>query len=276
MSTQERSVAPISKELLERVLALVGDQMILLGGQALAYWASYYGVPEPVAAITKDADFIGVREDVRRIAEGLKAAARFPHDRMRSSIVGRVELNISDTEYVHIDVIKQVYGAVSLDAVRARSYEATRGATTFRIMHPLDVLQGRLENVHGLKEKRDEHGIEQFRLAISMVRAFVLEQGDAELADQERPIVLKHLHRIERMALSDAGRKVAKRFGVHVADAVEFPALLSHKDFITKKLPQIIGLMSTLRIAELRLNGIDLPEPTLSAPNKRASGRTRG
>jgi hypothetical protein len=267
-------VAPISRELLERVLALVSDKMILVGGQALAFWASYYGIPEPVAAISKDADFIGVRDDVRRIAIGLKAAARYPHDKMKTSFVGRVELDVSDTEYVHIDVLRQVYGDVSVEAVRARSYEATRGSTTFRIMHPLDVLQGRLENVYGLKEKQDEHGIEQLKLAIGMVRAFVLEQGDAGSVDQERPIVLKHLQRIERMALSDAGRKVAERFGVHVADAMEIPRLLGHKDFVAKKLPQISGLMSAARIAELRQSGTELPEPS-PAPKKKSSGRTR-
>ena len=40
-------------------------------------------------------------------------------------------------------------------------------------MHPLDVLQGRVENVYGLVEKQDEHGIAQLQLAIGMVRVFL-------------------------------------------------------------------------------------------------------
>jgi hypothetical protein len=273
MSAEQRSVAPISKELLERVLALVGNQMILVGGQALAYWASYYGIPEPVAAVSKDADFIGVREDVRRIAVGLKAAARYPHERMNTSIIGRVELDISDTEYIHIDVLNHVYGDISVKAVRARSYEASRGATTFRVMHPLDVLQGRLENVHGLREKQDEHGLEQLRLAVSMVRAFLLDPPDSAPASQDQRITLKHVQRIERMALSDAGRKLAKRYGVRVADALEFPGLLDHEDFVTEKLPQLMRLMSESRVQELRDNKIAQPEATPPAARKRALRR---
>jgi hypothetical protein len=253
MNAEKRSVAPISKELLERVLVLVGDQMILVGGQALAYWASYYGIPEPIAAVSKDADFIGVRGDVRRIAVGLKAAARYPHERMNTSVIGRVELDVSETEYVHIDVLRRVYGDVSVEAVRARSYEATRGTTAFRVMHPLDVLQGRLDNVHGLRDKQDEHGLEQLRLAVSTVRAFLLEPPEGDLAIQDQRILMKHVQRIERMALSDAGRKVARRYGIHVADALEFPGLLDHESsFATKKLPQLIGLMSASRVQELR------------------------
>jgi hypothetical protein len=33
-------------------------------------------------------------------------------------------------------------------------------------MHPMDVLQGHLENVYGLSAKQEEHGVAQLRLAI--------------------------------------------------------------------------------------------------------------
>lgn len=46
-----------------------------------------------------------------------------------------------------------------------------------------------------------------------------------------------------KMALSDAGRKVAQRWGVHVADAID-PATYPNESFIKEQLPQIEGLMS--------------------------------
>jgi hypothetical protein len=68
-------------------------------------------------------------------------------------------------------------------------------------------------------------------------------------------VVLRHLARIETMALSDAGRKVAKRDGVHVADAID-PASVEHiKRFVSKKLPQLLKMMSAARRAELRGRG---------------------
>jgi hypothetical protein len=66
-----------------------------------------------------------------------------------------------------------------------------------------------------------------------------------------RPIALGHLARIERLALSDAGRKVAKRNAVHVADAID-PAPVKHiRPFMSRKLPQLLKLMSAQRRAEL-------------------------
>jgi hypothetical protein len=64
--------------------------------------------------------------------------------------------------------------------------------------------------------------------------------------------VLRHLARLETLALSDAGRKVAKRYGVHVADAID-PGPVGHiEHFVSKKLPQLLKLMSAARRTELR------------------------
>ena len=70
--------------------------------------------------------------------------------------------------------------------------------------------------------------------------------------DSARPVVLRHLARLERLALSDAGRKVAKRYGVHVADAIDPGPVVHIKSFMTKKLPQLLNLMSAARRIELR------------------------
>ena len=76
------------------------------------------------------------------------------------------------------------------------------------------------------------------------------------------------------MMLSDAGRKIAKRFGVHVADAMEFPGLASHSDFMTKKLPQIVACMSPARIEEWRKVAVLPAQPP--PPGPRSDRRTAG
>ena len=122
-------------------------------------------------------------------------------------------------------------------------------------MHPLDVLQGRLENVYGLVEKQDEHGIAQLQLAIVMVREFLRDIASQEAGllreTVRRPVTLRHLRRIEALALSDAGRKVAKRYNVHVADAIDPVPLLHIESFAAKKLPQLLPLMSSERQAQI-------------------------
>ena len=44
--------------------------------------------------------------------------------------------------------------------------------------------------------------------------------------------------------MSDAGRKVAKRYGVYVADAIDLSSVGHIEAFVSKKLPQLLKLMS--------------------------------
>jgi hypothetical protein len=228
--------------------------MILVGGQALAFWAAYYHTPAPTIAITKDVDLLGTRADVERLARGLDARAVFPQKKDITMLVGQVLKDLPGGNYVNIDVLFRVYGDIATEAIASRAVLAENPAGRFRVMHPLDVLQGRLENVHGLAAKQDEHGLAQLRLAIDMSRNFVADIASQEasgVAGSGRPVVLRHFARIETLALSDAGRKGARRYGVHVADAID-PALVGHiKPFVNKKLPRLLKLMSAARRAEL-------------------------
>lgn len=245
----------VPPELLERILELAGIDMILVGGQALAFWAAYYRTPAPAIAITKDVDLLGTKVDVERLARGLDAKAVFPHKIATTILVGQVLKDLPGGDYVNIDVMFRVYGNIATEAIASRAVLAENPAGRFRVMHPIDVLQGRLENVYGLSTKQDEHGVAQLRLAIDIVRTFVGDIALQEAAGADapaRPVVLGHLARLESLALSDAGRKVAKRFGVHVADAID-PGPASHiASFVSKKLPQLLKLMSAARRTDLR------------------------
>jgi len=246
--------AGVPPALLEQILKLAGTDMILVGGQALAFWAAYYHTPAPTIAITKDVDLLGTRTDVERLARGLDARAVFPQKKDITMLVGQVLKDLPGGNYVNIDVLFRVYGDIATEAIASRAVLAENPAGRFRVMHPLDVLQGRLENVHGLAAKQDEHGLAQLRLAIDMSRNFVADIASQEASGVDgsgRPVVLRHFARIESLALSDAGRKGAKRYGVHVADAID-PALVGHiKPFVSKKLPRLLKLMSAARRAEL-------------------------
>jgi hypothetical protein len=96
--------------LLVRILELAGNEMILVGGQALAFWAAYYSVPAPPTAVTKDVDFLGTRADVERLARGLGAKATFRRQRDLTMLTGQIEKELPGGNYVNIDVLSRVYG----------------------------------------------------------------------------------------------------------------------------------------------------------------------
>jgi hypothetical protein len=245
----------VTDELLELILRLAGTEMIVVGGQALAFWAAYYRMPTPEIAITKDVDLIGGAADVERLARGLDAKAQYPRRNGSSLLVGQVIKELPNGDYLNIDVMSGVYGDVATATLARRAVLAENPAGHFRIMHPIDVLQGRLDSVYALADKQNEHGIAQLQLAIHMTLRFVRDiasQDTGTTARSSRPIVLRHLARIETLALSDAGRKAARRYGVHVADAID-PTTVAHiKPFISKKLPQLRKLMSEMRRLELK------------------------
>lgn len=248
-----RTEAPVSADLLRKILELAGTEMILVGGQALAFWAAYYEVPAPAAAITKDVDLIGTRADVKRLARGLGGEALFAKRSGLTLLTGQVLKTLPGGDYVNIDVMFRIYGHVTAKALGERAVPAENAAGRFRVMHPVDVLQSRLENVYGLEEKQDEHGIAQLQLAIGVARRFISDVASQEAAANEspRPVALRHLARIEKMARSDAGRKVAKRFAVFVADAIDPTPVRHVKQFVSKKLPRLLPLMSPGRRAEV-------------------------
>lgn len=127
-----------------------------------------------------------------------------------------------------------------------RAVQVTFGTTRFQVMHPLDVLGSRLANLHQLQEKQNEKGALQLALAIKVARKFLQSEvalaSPADTATGRSPLQ-PLVSEIERLALSDAGRKVAARWGQHVADAID-PSLIPAGPFSIRKWPTLRPLMS--------------------------------
>lgn len=265
----EPSAKIVTPILFDRVLDAAGEDVILVGGQALSTWLMHFGIDETSLATTVDIDFIGTRADVKRIARGIGGKDIYPHEKALTALVGQVRLPLSERHHLHVDVMFRVFGGLSTESIAGRAVRLDRSGRAIRVLHPMDVLQGRLENVYGIQQKQDAHGIEQLRMAIDMVKVF-LQVTRANSGD-DRP-VLRHINRIEEMAMMDAGRKVAERFSMHVADAI-VPEIIQAPDFHAKRLPQLAALMSSARRHELGLPDTappGVPKKTVRASRKKS------
>lgn len=256
MSPPKRE-AILPREVIERVLDAAGTELIVVGGQSLAFWMDRYGISMPAgfSYVSRDLDLLApsadASADVRRLARALGGRAVLPRRRMAiTALVGQAVKDVSADEFFNVDVLHRVYGAGP--AVRSRAVDVRRpDGLRFRVMHPLDVLKSRVDNLHGLPEKRNELGVAQLVAAIEVARAFQREAAREEHA-KRRSSNLRHAAFIEKIAKADAGRKVARRHGIHVADAVEADAV-STRSFHEQALPRLARLMSPARRDELGL-----------------------
>jgi len=172
-----RAAAETPLTVVKRLLGAASETDVLVGGQALAMWIVKYGLqlPPDLPVVTRNTAFLtqsaAATAPVERFAQAINGKATFPRRLDMTALVGQVELAVSDTTYINVDVIFQLIGLDrALVPARAVRVELT-GATTFLVMHPLDVLKSRLANLHALREKQNDKGVAQLRLSIFSVGA---------------------------------------------------------------------------------------------------------
>ena len=252
--TKQQAVVP--PDVVGKLLAAAGPGLVLVGGQSLAVWMARYGVRMPggFEYVSKDVDFLAESaadsESVLRLARVLGGRSAFPRRRAAlTSLVGQAILDISDTEVFNVDVLHTMWGA-SREDVRARALSIRDGGLEYRVLHPLDVLKSRLDNLYGLPSKQTPLGKAQLIAGIEVAQAFLRETAALEPKEARRPATLRYVGFIEKLATDDAGKKVAMRYGIHVADAIE-PDAVRNKEFREKRLPQLVRLMSPSRRKEI-------------------------
>ena len=245
----KKTEAVTPPEVVDKLLRSAGQDLVLVGGQALGFWAQRYNLALPQEfAISADTDFLAKsaadRASVKRLARIIGGATFYPNQRALTSLVGQAYVDVSDDEFINVDVIHDVIG-IPPAAVRARAVKAALGKDSFLVMHPLDVLRSRLANLYKLIGKQNPKGVMQLAMGIDAAREFLRsEAGTMAPADiAVRSPLQGYVSEIERLAVEDAGRKVARRHGLHVADAID-PSLIPAGPFWTKRWPGLRKLMS--------------------------------
>ncbi len=212
--------ASFTTETLKQLLHAASADVVLVGGQALSFWVNYYAIDlsshHIVGAISRDADFLGERKDVKHIANGVSGKAIYPSERVMTAIAGQVVMRLDHNEYLNIDVIHRVVG-IDANAVRKRALPAEFDGVPFRVMHPLDVLKSRIENLATLQVKQTPEGITQARLALQVANKFIA--AIAGNADGQKS-ALKAIEAIVNIAKSSAGCKCAREFGIDFFQAI--------------------------------------------------------
>ena len=223
--------APLTAQDVTLLLGAMPPQMVLVGGQALAFWMDYYGVrPGAGAEITSDGDVLGTIEEARLLAQQLGGKLRVPAPRALTALVAQVRLPLpSDARERNIDVLHKLYDLGGLRkssdftrrAVgRARVIQLESGIR-FRVLHPMDLLASRVNNAAGLLDIKGRHVLTQLQWAIKVMQRALL--GAAKSGDITR--IGAMMQEVQRLARASAGRALYRAHAIEVFDAIPAKAL---------------------------------------------------
>jgi hypothetical protein len=248
--------AYMPQELIERVLESASTDVVLVGGQALAFWMGHYGLrgPANLPAISRDVDFFtrdaANHKPLAAFARTIRGRAEILPDRAISALIGSAIAPAGDDRIYNVDLLHAVIG-ITREQLEANAVDVTLpdGKTRFRVMHPLDVLKSRNANLHKLVEKQDDIGQLQFALAIEVSRKFfeqelerIAQDPNLSATDKDRA-AFDLIGDLQQDASDDAARKNADRYGLFLADAI--PAwLISAPVFWEKQWPYLRERMS--------------------------------
>ena len=210
----------------------VGKPFILIGGQAVNYWAETYLSQEPELAdwwpfTSEDIDFQGGRDDVSLIAKSLGVIARFPHKIEMTALAGIVPFKIGDLQ-ANIEVVRLIPGLPN-NKIEEWSVTARKGGKEIRVLDPISLLccKAKLALAVDQKNRRD---VEHLRIMVVCVRAFLRETlRGVEAGELSTRGWLAAVERVLKLAESATGRKAAKKFELNWQDALPTEEIVRSK-----------------------------------------------
>lgn len=249
----ERDVeAPLAPEDVARILSVCSPEGLLVGGQALAFWADRLEVDRPAeltSGVTADADFIGDSALARRLGKHLGWRTWIPALDDATPQTGKVTHRLKNGTVKQVDFLSGVAGLTTKDLVRRAVELDVPGIGLLRVIHPIDVLDSRIQNLHLLPEKRTPGGVAQAALAVGVARAAIRR----EIAEHGERTALKLLERVAEIATDIAAIRVFLLYAIEPLDAVPLEDFRTTPALHKARWPQIVAAVSAKRETLRRL-----------------------
>lgn len=260
MKSERQVEAPLSPEEVQKVLTICSPRGLLVGGQALAFWADHLQVERPanlVSGVTADADFIGDSALAKDLAKRLGWQIWIPTLDDSTPQTGKVTHRTKNGQVKQVDFLSGVAGLTTKDLVRRAIEMEIPDIGHLRVIHPIDVLDSRIQNLHLLPEKRTDAGIAQAQLAVGVARAFIRQ----EVATRDERAGLKHLERVADIAGDIGAVRVFLLYGIDPLKAVPLEDFRTSSTLHKLRWPQIVAEVSDKRESLRKLS----PRSTRSA-----------
>lgn len=246
MKNRRDTEAPLTPADVRKILSICSPRGLLVGGQALAFWADHLQVERPadlVSGVTADADFVGDADLARDLGKRLRWQTWIPSLDDSTPQTGKVTHRLNDGTVKQVDFLSGVVGLNTKDLARRAIELEVPDIGHLRVIHPIDVLDSRIQNLHLLPEKRTDAGIAQARLAVAVVRAFIRQ----EVASNSERAGLKLLERVAEIAADIAAVRVFLLYGIDPLAAVPLEDFRTTSALHKQRWPQTVAEVTRKR-----------------------------
>ena len=194
-----------------------GIPYLLIGGQAVNYWAGRYlaiesDLQKHIPFTSEDIDFCGNREDVRHIAGQLKLVPAFPHKVAMTALAGAIPVRIGDA-VTSIEIVRSMPG-VTASIAETLAVELEWSGNAIRVLDPISLLICKVELALTVSQQKRQD-VEHLKILFFCVRGF-LREWLQEVEGGRIPAKgwLGAVNRLLKMSKSTHGRKAAAKFGL--------------------------------------------------------------
>lgn len=230
----------LTEEEIDEILRSCNGRALLVGGQALAFWAQHYQVkPLGVLAssVTSDVDFVGTAQIARDLWQSLRALGwkywqPTPDD--ATSQIAKLSKTVEGHGIKQVDFLDSIIG-LKTDGIRRRAVvlNLTDG-TQLWVLHPLDVLESRLQNLARLPVKRTSQGSAQAHLALEVVRRYLEEAVDETSPRRLFDAIERVAHMAQQATLTD----ILQDYKLDLLSVVPVDRV-SSEEFRSRRWPQL-------------------------------------
>lgn len=189
---------------------------VLIGGQAVAFWARYFGIAPRLPALTTDIDYLGTKAEAIRASHRLKLRHELNIATLDDATPNAAVLSVTMDGYPEPIIIDYLAAIIGLDsrAIAKSAITVEFENEPLRVLHPLQLLEAKVWNLYSLEAKRTAEGIEQARLAIEIVAAFI---DQAQMSQKD---LLKAVEVIGRFAATVPARYAREHFDIDCLKAI--------------------------------------------------------
>jgi hypothetical protein len=188
-----------------------GEPYLLIGGQAVNYWAERYRTVESdlerlLPFVSVDIDFKGTRDDVTNIAKIIGRKAIYPLPIEMTALAGAIPIKVAGGLDSVIEVVRMIPGVSESELAPV---EVEISGERIRVIDPFSLCASKLELAY-LTSQEQRQDVRHLKIALLAARAFLREiLALIECGEVKPDGWLGAVNRMRKLALSKRGVRIA-------------------------------------------------------------------